>query len=194
MTTNQAVHKDAETRMQGALDTLGREFAGVRTGRASAALVESVRVDYYDTPTPIPQVASVSVPDPRTLRRRDVVRWLTLLQFSDLMLDVLHGFLALYFVDVVGLSGGGAALAILVWTGIGLLGDAAMIPLLERVEGVRYVRASAAATSTPSRSPAAVRRTPSPSTSASTEPGPAPSARRMPISRVRSETSREIVP
>jgi ribosome recycling factor len=67
MPTNQAVHKDAETRMQGALDTLGREFAGVRTGRASAALVESVRVDYYDTPTPIPQVASVSVPDPRTL-------------------------------------------------------------------------------------------------------------------------------
>jgi ribosome recycling factor len=63
----QAVHKDAETRMQGAIDTLGREFAGVRTGRASAALVESVRVDYYDTPTPIPQVASVSVPDPRTL-------------------------------------------------------------------------------------------------------------------------------
>jgi ribosome recycling factor len=53
--------------MQGAIDTLGREFAGVRTGRASAALVESVRIDYYDTPTPIPQVASVSVPDPRTL-------------------------------------------------------------------------------------------------------------------------------
>jgi ribosome recycling factor len=65
--TTQAVHKDAETRMQGAIDTLGREFAGVRTGRASAALVESIRVDYYDTPTPIPQVASVSVPDPRTL-------------------------------------------------------------------------------------------------------------------------------
>jgi ribosome recycling factor len=53
--------------MQGAIDTLGREFAGVRTGRASAALIESIRVDYYDTPTPIPQVASVSVPDPRTL-------------------------------------------------------------------------------------------------------------------------------
>ena len=67
MTTTQAVHKDAESRMQGALDTLGREFSGVRTGRASAALVESVRVDYYDTPTPIPQVASVSVPDPRTV-------------------------------------------------------------------------------------------------------------------------------
>ncbi|HEX2500414.1 MAG TPA: ribosome recycling factor [Methylomirabilota bacterium] len=67
MNTAQAVQKDAETRMQGALDALGREFAGVRTGRASAALLEHVRVDYYDTPTPLNQVASVSVPDARTL-------------------------------------------------------------------------------------------------------------------------------
>jgi FSR family fosmidomycin resistance protein-like MFS transporter len=82
----------------------------------------------------------------RSLRKREVIRWLTLLQFSDLMLDVLHGFLALYFVDVVGASGRGAALAILVWTGVGLVGDALVIPLLARVEGTRYLRASAAAT------------------------------------------------
>ena len=67
MATTQAVHKDAETRMQGAIDTLGREFAGVRTGRASAALLEHIRVDYYNTLTPVSQVASLSVPDPRTL-------------------------------------------------------------------------------------------------------------------------------
>jgi ribosome recycling factor len=67
MITAQAVQKDAEIRMQGALDALGREFAGVRTGRANAALLEHVRVDYYDTPTPLNQVASVSVPDARTL-------------------------------------------------------------------------------------------------------------------------------
>ena len=67
MNTAQAVHKDAETRMQGALDVLGREFAGVRTGRANAALLEGIRVDYYETPTPLNQVASVSVPDARTL-------------------------------------------------------------------------------------------------------------------------------
>ena len=67
MNTVQAVQKDAETRMQGALDALAREFAGVRTGRASTALLEGVRVDYYDTPTPLHQVASVSVPDARTL-------------------------------------------------------------------------------------------------------------------------------
>jgi ribosome recycling factor len=67
MNTAQAVQKDAETRMQGALEALGREFAGVRTGRANAAILEHVRVDYYDTPTPLNQVASVSVPDARTL-------------------------------------------------------------------------------------------------------------------------------
>ena len=67
MTTAQAVQKDAETRMHGALEALGREFAGVRTGRANAALLEHVRVDYYDTLTPLNQVASISVPDARTL-------------------------------------------------------------------------------------------------------------------------------
>jgi ribosome recycling factor len=67
MNTAQAVQKDAETRMQGALDALGREFAAVRTGRANAAILEHVRVDYYDTPTPLNQVASISVPDARTL-------------------------------------------------------------------------------------------------------------------------------
>ena len=66
-TTSQVVLKEAETRMQGSLEVLGREFAGVRTGRATTALLESVRVDYYNTPTPVSQVASVSVPDARTL-------------------------------------------------------------------------------------------------------------------------------
>ncbi|MEK6666024.1 MAG: ribosome recycling factor [candidate division NC10 bacterium] len=63
----QAVIKEVETRMQGALDALGRDFAGVRTGRASTGLLEGIRVDYYGTPTPVPQVASLSVPDPKTL-------------------------------------------------------------------------------------------------------------------------------
>jgi len=63
----QAVVKEAETRMQGAIDALTREFAGVRTGRASTGLLEGIRVDYYGTPTPVSQVASLSVPDPKTL-------------------------------------------------------------------------------------------------------------------------------
>ena len=75
-------------------------------------------------------------------RRGEVLRWLVLLQFSDLMLDVLLGFLALYFVDVVGLKPGQAALGIAVWSGLGLLGDFLLIPLLERVRGLDYLHVS----------------------------------------------------
>ena len=67
MSTSQAAHKDAEARMQGAIEALTREFASVRTGRATTALLEAIRVDYYNTPTPVAQVASLSVPDSRTL-------------------------------------------------------------------------------------------------------------------------------
>jgi ribosome recycling factor len=63
----QAVLKDMETRMNAALDGLGREFATVRTGRASTALLDGIRVDYYGNPTPISQMATVSTPDARTL-------------------------------------------------------------------------------------------------------------------------------
>src|SRR5438477_9135800 len=63
----QTVLKDLDTRMNSALEVLAREFAGVRTGRASTGLLETVRVDYYGNPTPINQMASVSVPDARTL-------------------------------------------------------------------------------------------------------------------------------
>jgi len=76
----------------------------------------------------------------RSLRNRQVLRWLVLLEFSDLMLDVFYGFLALYFVDVAGFSAGGAALAVAVWTGVGLLGDFLLIPLIERVRGLDYLR------------------------------------------------------
>jgi FSR family fosmidomycin resistance protein-like MFS transporter len=82
----------------------------------------------------------------RSMRRKSVLRWLVLLQFSDLMLDVLLGFLALYFVDVTGASVAQAAVAVAVWTVVGLAGDFALIPLLERVRGVVYLRVSAAAT------------------------------------------------
>ena len=81
----------------------------------------------------------------RALRRWEVVRWLVLLECADLMLDVLLAYLALYFVDVVGVSGAQAGLAVLVWTGVGLAGDALLLPLLERVRGTRYLRASALA-------------------------------------------------
>ena len=63
----QNVLKDVDARMNAALEALGREFATVRTGRASTSLLDAVRVDYYGTPTPIGQMASLSTPDARTL-------------------------------------------------------------------------------------------------------------------------------
>jgi ribosome recycling factor len=63
----QTVLKDVDTRMNAALEALGREFASVRTGRASTSLLDPIRVDYYGNPTPIGQMASVSTPDARTL-------------------------------------------------------------------------------------------------------------------------------
>lgn len=76
------------------------------------------------------------------LRRWAVIRWMVLLEFSDLMLDVLYSFLALYLVDVVGLDAGAAALGVTVWTALGLAGDFLLIPLLERVKGLDYLRIS----------------------------------------------------
>ena len=63
----------------------------------------------------------------------------------NLMLDVLFSFLALYFVDVVGVSDELAGIAILTWTGVGLIGDFLLIPLLERVPGLTYLRVSVVA-------------------------------------------------
>ena len=63
----QNVLKDLDARMKAALEAMGREFATVRTGRASANLLDAVRVDYYGNPTPVNQMASVSVPDARTI-------------------------------------------------------------------------------------------------------------------------------
>jgi ribosome recycling factor len=63
----QSVLKEMEIRMNGSIEALTRELASVRTGRASASLLDGLRVDYYGTPTPVNQVASISVPDARTL-------------------------------------------------------------------------------------------------------------------------------
>lgn len=57
----------AEERMKKAIDNLVREFAKVRTGQANPAMLDSVLVEYYGTPTPINQVAAITVPDARTL-------------------------------------------------------------------------------------------------------------------------------
>ncbi len=58
---------DADRRMQKAIDVLKQDLAAIRTGRASSALVDRITVDYYGTPTPVSQVATISVPDARLL-------------------------------------------------------------------------------------------------------------------------------
>jgi ribosome recycling factor len=58
---------DAEERMTKALDHLREEMRGMRTGRAHPGLVESIRIDYYGTPTPLKQLANISVPEPDQL-------------------------------------------------------------------------------------------------------------------------------
>ncbi len=61
------VFKEAETKMQKSVESLQHEFAKLRTGRANAALLDQVMVSYYGNETPLNQVASVTVPDARTI-------------------------------------------------------------------------------------------------------------------------------
>ena len=59
--------REAAERMQGALDSLEEDLSGIRTGRASPALIERLPVEYYGATTPLIQLASISVPEPRQL-------------------------------------------------------------------------------------------------------------------------------
>ena len=59
--------KDAEQRMQKSIESMRTEMAKIRTGRASPALIDHLMVDYYGSPTPINQVANITVQDARTL-------------------------------------------------------------------------------------------------------------------------------
>jgi MFS transporter, FSR family, fosmidomycin resistance protein len=79
------------------------------------------------------------------LRRLDVLRRLAVLEAADLLLDVFHGYLALYFVDVAHVDAGAAALGVAVWTGASLVGDWLLLWMLRHVSGSRYLRASALA-------------------------------------------------
>jgi ribosome recycling factor len=63
----QSVLNDGKKRMAGAIGALEKDFAKLRTGRATTALVDTIVVDYYGTPTPINQLSSVSVPDAKTI-------------------------------------------------------------------------------------------------------------------------------
>ena len=56
---------DLERRMKGAMDSLRHEFSSLRTGRASASMIDPITVDAYGSPTPINQIGTVNVPEPR---------------------------------------------------------------------------------------------------------------------------------
>jgi len=59
--------KEAETRMKGAIESLEEDLTGIRTGRASPALVERLQVEYYGASVPLVQLANISVPEPRAI-------------------------------------------------------------------------------------------------------------------------------
>lgn len=65
--TYKEILADAEARMDKALEHLKETLRGIRTSRASSALVENIRIEYYGTPTPLNQLASISIPEPRTI-------------------------------------------------------------------------------------------------------------------------------
>lgn len=61
------VYADTRDRMQKALENLERDYKRLRTGRASVSLVDGIRLDYYGTSTPLNQLATLTVPEPRTI-------------------------------------------------------------------------------------------------------------------------------
>lgn len=61
------VVSDAEDKMKKAIEVLRKDYATLRAGRATPSLLDKILVDYYGTPTPVNQLANISVPDPRSL-------------------------------------------------------------------------------------------------------------------------------
>jgi FSR family fosmidomycin resistance protein-like MFS transporter len=112
---------------------------------AIAALLLTVAACALPTPPRDggPSFAAAARATIAALRRAAVVRWLVLLELSDLMLDVFGAFLALYLVDAADLGAAEAGLGFALWTGAGLVGDALLLLVLRRVSGLAYLRASA---------------------------------------------------
>lgn len=65
--TTADILKDATERMEKAMDVFRNDLKGLRTGRASPAMLDSLRVDYYGSPTPVKQIANISCPDPASI-------------------------------------------------------------------------------------------------------------------------------
>jgi ribosome recycling factor len=61
------IYTETEDKMRKAIEAISRELSGVRTGKASPKLLDAIKVDYYGTPTPLKQVASINAPDAKQL-------------------------------------------------------------------------------------------------------------------------------
>jgi ribosome recycling factor len=61
------IYLEASDKMEKAIEVFANELKGIRTGRATAGLVENIRAEYYGAPTPLKQLASISIPDPRLI-------------------------------------------------------------------------------------------------------------------------------
>ena len=96
---------------------------------------------------PAPPLAEAAREALEALRRGAVLRWLVMLQLAELLLTVFPGFVALYLVDVVGLTPTQTGWALALATAAGLGGDALLLPALERVSGLTWVRVTAAVAS-----------------------------------------------
>ena len=68
METTAEVLNDANAKIAKSFDALKAQFAGLRTGKASPALVDGIKVDYYGAPTPIKNLATISTPEPRQIK------------------------------------------------------------------------------------------------------------------------------
>ena len=130
----------------------GASWRGAYLGLAVAAVaVLALRVLAGRSPHIAQPGAGLRVRDSlvaaiRSLRRWEVLRALLLLEIGDLMLDLLTGYIALYFVDTLGEPAWVGALAVGIRIGAGLAGDFLSVHLLERVSGTAYVRVTAALT------------------------------------------------
>jgi FSR family fosmidomycin resistance protein-like MFS transporter len=102
---------------------LGWRAAFAALGLATLPLaIASGRAPRIDTTAPGSLAAGIRS-TASALRRREVLCWLVTLEAADLLMDVFHGFLALYLVDVARLEPGAAAMGVAAWTGAGLAGD-----------------------------------------------------------------------
>lgn len=120
-------------------------YAGVAFGAvmATLGLLAVAPRDGVSRSQHRPRFVEVAVEAWRALKQRALLKWLALLAVIDLLLQVFVAYLALYFVDEVGSSPATAALAVTVWTIFALAGEALLVLLLRRFDGLTVVRSSA---------------------------------------------------